>query len=134
MLNFSTDLCLMSVPGRGEPSHLLLRQAHRYGLDVLPDLVRRAAPDDRDDRRVALRESGNHDVVRRGSHLVGDLTQDPEAGVRVWSLEGRHDLIERGVPIVAWYQLSKGEQEELWAQVEDVERRAGSKWLILCGP
>ena len=32
----------------------------------------------------------------------------------------------------AWYQLSKGEQEELWAKVEDVERRAGSKWLILC--
>ena len=32
----------------------------------------------------------------------------------------------------AWSRLSKGEQEELWAKVEDVERRAGSNWLILC--
>ena len=32
----------------------------------------------------------------------------------------------------AWYQLSKPEREELWAKVEEVEQRAGSKWVILC--
>ena len=26
----------------------------------------------------------------------------------------------------AWYQLSKDEQEDLWAKVEQVEQRAGS--------
>ena len=32
----------------------------------------------------------------------------------------------------AWYQLSKDEQDDLWAKVQDVEQRAGSRWLILC--
>ena len=32
----------------------------------------------------------------------------------------------------AWYQLSKDEQEDLWAKVEQIEQRAGSSWLILC--
>jgi hypothetical protein len=32
----------------------------------------------------------------------------------------------------AWYQLSKEEQDDLWAKVMEVEKRAGSKWHILC--
>jgi len=32
----------------------------------------------------------------------------------------------------AWYQLSKQEQDDLWAQVQDVDRRAGAVWHILC--
>jgi hypothetical protein len=32
----------------------------------------------------------------------------------------------------AWHQLSKDEQDDLWAKVQDVEQRAGSRWLILC--
>jgi len=32
----------------------------------------------------------------------------------------------------AWYQLSKEQQDELWAKVMEVEKRAGFKWLILC--
>src|SRR3954453_20347133 len=32
----------------------------------------------------------------------------------------------------AWYQLSKEEQDELWAKVVEIERRAGSNWQILC--
>ena len=32
----------------------------------------------------------------------------------------------------AWYQLSKEEQDSLWSKVEEVDRRAGAKWLIAC--
>ncbi len=32
----------------------------------------------------------------------------------------------------AWYQLSKEEQESLWAKVQEADRRAGAKWVILC--
>ena len=32
----------------------------------------------------------------------------------------------------AWYQLSKQEQDDLWAQVEEVDRQAGAVWRILC--
>lgn len=32
----------------------------------------------------------------------------------------------------AYYQLEKAEQDALWAKVEDVEKRAGSRWVILC--
>ena len=32
----------------------------------------------------------------------------------------------------AWYHLSKEEQDELWAKVVEIERRAGSNWQILC--
>ena len=32
----------------------------------------------------------------------------------------------------AWYQLSKEEQSNLWSKVEEVDKRAGGKWLILC--
>ena len=32
----------------------------------------------------------------------------------------------------AWYQLSEEEQNNLWAKVEEVDQRAGAKWLILC--
>ena len=32
----------------------------------------------------------------------------------------------------AWHQLSQEEQDDLWAEVEKIEERAGSKWLILC--
>ena len=28
----------------------------------------------------------------------------------------------------AWYQLSTQEQDDLWAQVQDVDRRAGAVW------
>ena len=32
----------------------------------------------------------------------------------------------------AWYQLSKQEQEDLWARVMEVDKRAGGVWRILC--
>jgi len=32
----------------------------------------------------------------------------------------------------AWYQLSKEEQDSLWSKVEEVDKRAGAKWLIVC--
>jgi hypothetical protein len=32
----------------------------------------------------------------------------------------------------AWYQLSKEEQETLWAKVEEIDRRAGGVWKIAC--
>jgi hypothetical protein len=32
----------------------------------------------------------------------------------------------------AWYQLSKQEQDDLWARVQDVDRRAGGVWRIAC--
>jgi len=32
----------------------------------------------------------------------------------------------------AWYQLSKEEQNKLWSTVEEVDKRAGGKWVILC--
>lgn len=32
----------------------------------------------------------------------------------------------------AWYQLSKEEQDAVWAKVEDIEKQAGSKWLVMC--
>jgi hypothetical protein len=32
----------------------------------------------------------------------------------------------------AWYQLSKEEQDSLWAKVEEVDKRAGAKWLVTC--
>ena len=32
----------------------------------------------------------------------------------------------------AWYQLSKEEQDDLWSKVQEVDRRAGAKWLIGC--
>ena len=32
----------------------------------------------------------------------------------------------------AWYQLSKEEQDAQWSKVLEVEKRAGSKWVIAC--
>jgi hypothetical protein len=32
----------------------------------------------------------------------------------------------------AWHQLSNQEQNDLWAKVEEVGKRAGAKWLIAC--
>ena len=32
----------------------------------------------------------------------------------------------------AWYQLSKSEQEALWAKVQAIDERAGAKWQINC--
>jgi hypothetical protein len=32
----------------------------------------------------------------------------------------------------AWYQLSKEEQDTLWAKVEEIDRRAGGVWKIAC--
>ena len=32
----------------------------------------------------------------------------------------------------AWYQLPKEEQDNLWSKVEEVDKRAGAKWLIVC--
>jgi len=32
----------------------------------------------------------------------------------------------------AWYQLSKEEQDSLWAKVQAVDERAGGKWIIMC--
>ena len=32
----------------------------------------------------------------------------------------------------AWYQLSKEEQDSLWSKVEEIDKRAGAKWSILC--
>jgi hypothetical protein len=32
----------------------------------------------------------------------------------------------------AWYQLTKEEQDNLWAKVQDIDARAGATWRILC--
>ena len=32
----------------------------------------------------------------------------------------------------AWYQLSKEEQDSLWSKVEEVDKRAGGQWVIVC--
>jgi hypothetical protein len=32
----------------------------------------------------------------------------------------------------AWHRLSKEEQDNLWSKVEEVDKRAGGKWVILC--
>ena len=32
----------------------------------------------------------------------------------------------------AWHQLSKEEQDSLWAKVMEIDAQAGAKWLILC--
>ena len=32
----------------------------------------------------------------------------------------------------AWHQLSSEEQNSLWSKVEEVDKRAGAKWIILC--
>ncbi len=32
----------------------------------------------------------------------------------------------------AWYQLSKEEQDSLWSKVEEIDKRAGAKWVISC--
>jgi hypothetical protein len=32
----------------------------------------------------------------------------------------------------AWYQLSKDEQDALWAKAEEIDRRAGAVWKIAC--
>ena len=32
----------------------------------------------------------------------------------------------------AWYQLSEAEKDELWSKVQEVGKRAGAKWLIIC--
>ncbi len=32
----------------------------------------------------------------------------------------------------AWYHLTKEEQEDLWSKVEEVDKQAGGKWVILC--
>ena len=32
----------------------------------------------------------------------------------------------------AWYQLSKEEQDALWSKVEEIDKRAGAKWVIAC--
>jgi len=32
----------------------------------------------------------------------------------------------------AWHQLSDDEKKDLWSKVEDVDKRAGAKWVILC--
>jgi hypothetical protein len=32
----------------------------------------------------------------------------------------------------AWHQLSKQEQDHLWAKVQEIDQRAGAKWVISC--
>lgn len=32
----------------------------------------------------------------------------------------------------AYYQLSKEEQASLWSKVDEIDRRAGGKWQIVC--
>jgi hypothetical protein len=32
----------------------------------------------------------------------------------------------------AWHQLSKEEQDNLWSKVEEVDKLAGDKWVIIC--
>jgi hypothetical protein len=32
----------------------------------------------------------------------------------------------------AWYQLSEEERNSLWSKVQEVDKRAGAKWLIAC--
>lgn len=32
----------------------------------------------------------------------------------------------------AWHQLSKEEQDALWAKLEEVDKRAGGEWRINC--
>ena len=41
-------------------------------------------------------------------------------------------LLAMGSHTEAWYQLSKQEQDDLWAKVEEVDQRAGAKWIIAC--
>ena len=32
----------------------------------------------------------------------------------------------------AWYQLSEEEQENLWKRAQEIDRKAGAVWRILC--
>jgi hypothetical protein len=32
----------------------------------------------------------------------------------------------------AWHQLSEEEQKTLWAKVEEIDRRAGAEWKVVC--
>jgi hypothetical protein len=32
----------------------------------------------------------------------------------------------------AWYNLSKAEQDKLWAKAEEIDQRAGAVWQIAC--
>jgi len=32
----------------------------------------------------------------------------------------------------AWHQLSEDERKDLWSKVEEVDKRAGAKWVIIC--
>jgi hypothetical protein len=32
----------------------------------------------------------------------------------------------------AWHQLPKTEQDALWAKVEEVDRRADARWMLIC--
>lgn len=32
----------------------------------------------------------------------------------------------------AWHHLTPEQQQNLWAQVEEVDRRAGARWVIRC--
>ena len=32
----------------------------------------------------------------------------------------------------AWHQMSKEEQDELWSKVEEVDKRAGARWVVAC--
>jgi hypothetical protein len=32
----------------------------------------------------------------------------------------------------AWYQLSKEEQDKVWAKNAEINERAGAKWIIAC--
>ena len=32
----------------------------------------------------------------------------------------------------AWHQMSKEEQGELWSKVEEVDKRAGARWVVAC--
>ena len=32
----------------------------------------------------------------------------------------------------AWYQLSKDEQDDLWARAQEIDQKAGAVWRIVC--
>jgi hypothetical protein len=41
-------------------------------------------------------------------------------------------LLVMGGYTEAWYHLSEEERASLWSKVEDVDKRAGAKWVIIC--
>ena len=41
-------------------------------------------------------------------------------------------LLVMGSDTEAWYRLSKQEQDDLWAKAQEIDQRAGAKWIVAC--